>query len=218
MNFIDWLKKISGCQEDIWKNKYNELVKNLQPTPIVVVPEWLDQSQYPYLPYLSLEEGKVKLDDPKEIYASNILLYNIASQWKDLSLNAKLLAIWKFVGDALQYRYDVSEDWQFPITTYYSKFGDCEDGTILFVELCRLAGISADSVFNVCGWFYKTTTEKFGHSYPIAKMEDGQWYIFETTVHPAPTVPKLFRGSNYTGEWGLANWFMYGRIKGGIQI
>ncbi len=89
----------------------------------------------------------------------------------------------------------------------------CEDGTILFVTLARIAGVPADKVFNALGWFYSADgRSKFGHSFPIAQMTDGKWYIFESTLDVVPKFPKLFKGSNYDAAWGVHNWKYDGQI------
>jgi len=133
-------------------------------------------------------------------------------KWKTMSLNKKLMSIWAYVILRVSYRFDDGEAWQYPTTTYYRRFGDCEDTTVLFVILCRLANVPADSVFNACGYYY-SSTGKFGHSYPIAKMEDGKWYVFETTLTSVPTHPKSFKDNEtYGAEWGVANWLYQGKI------
>jgi transglutaminase-like putative cysteine protease len=230
VTFQDLFKTILGFQETYWKNLYilagqkiielnNQLIElqNQNQGDDSVKPSWLDMTVYPYKPYCVIEEGKYTLDDPRDIYSDSTTLKAIVTGWNKLPVNQRLMAVWNYVIDALTYAYDISEDWQFPIITYYRKQGDCEDGTILFIELCKLAGIKADSVFNCCGWYHEGTN-KYGHSYPIAKMEDDLWYIFETTIDNHPTSPKLFKGSNYDASWGVCNWKYYGKIQGGDQV
>jgi len=94
---------------------------------------------------------------------------------------------------------------------------NCEDGTILFLTLARISGIKADSIFNACGWFYTNDGRKFGHSFPIAKMSDGKWYVFETTLDFIPSKPMLFKGSNYSADWGVHNWKFGGMIKNKVN-
>jgi transglutaminase-like putative cysteine protease len=239
MDIFSWFRKTFGCNVDYYIDLYNaassknselsdeidslnEKIQILQQQidnqeNDAMKPTWLDTSQYPYEPYIVIQEGSTTFTDPRDIYAESRTLASIVSKWKTLPLNQKLMKIWGFVIDALTYRYDVNENWQFPIVTYYMKLGDCEDGTILFVTLCHLAGIKADKVFNACGWFTQGTN-KYGHSFPIAQMEDGKWYIFETTIDNHPSVPMLFYGSNYDASWGVCNWTYYGKIIGGDQI
>jgi len=197
------------------QNEIDELNKQLEGDNMAR-PIWLT-NDYPYKPFISIEEGKITLSDPRDIYAESITLTDIVKKWKNLPLNQRLQYIWYYVIDALTYAYDVNEDWQFSQVTINRQKGDCEDGTILFITLCKTAGIKSDSVFNACGW-YTEGNNKYGHSFPIAKMEDGQWYIFESTLDFKPTNPKLFKGSNYDASWGLCNWKYYGKINGGDQI
>ncbi len=238
MGFVKWLLNVLGCREDLFKQLYvnsldiideirdeNKLLKKqLEEYKIwedeemyIKAPSWLDTSIFPYKPFVSIEEGKFHLDDPRDIYTSSRTLAKIARKWRKIPYDQRLMTIWYFVIDALKYAYDVYEDWQFPQVTYYRKYGDCEDGTILFVTLCRLAGIHCDKVFNACG-YYKSGSTKYGHSFPIAQMSDGKWYIFETTLDWHPRSPILFKGSNYDASWGLCNWAYYGKIKNGDQI
>jgi len=146
-------------------------------------------------------------------------LYKYRFIWETKSHDQKLVDIWRFVIKQVTYVFDKVESWQFPVETLARARGDCEDSTILFVALARAAGIPEDSVFNACGW-WNMNDQKIGHSWPIAKMEDGKWYIFESTldVEPKPTIPKLFKGSPYKAEWGLANWVFSGAIKDGQPI
>jgi transglutaminase-like putative cysteine protease len=181
-------------------------------------PSWLDTSTYPYIPNIMIAEWTGQLSDPREIYASNQLIKNlVVNGTKGMNNDQKLLWIWQYVVNALSYAYDVNDDWQFPIVTYYRKEGDCEDGTILFVEMCRWANIPADSYFNACGYFTEQGV-KNGHSFPIAKMSDGKFYVFESTLDGTVTSPKLFMGSPYDSSWGLCNFKYCGIIKNGNQI
>jgi len=179
-------------------------------------PDWLDDSQLPYEPLIEIEGEKIKLL-PQDIYMECRTLREKALKWRELPLNERLWEIWKFVIVSLKYKYDKEENWLPPIVSLVRGWGDCEDGTILFITLARLAHIDSDKVFNACGWYHEDS-QKFGHSYPIAKMEDEKWYIFETTLDSIPGSPKLFEGSNYTADWGVANWQYAGVIKDGNQI
>jgi hypothetical protein len=238
MGIREWLLSILGCEEGLWKGKYTDcstqldkalndmlsLKSQVEELKLQLIkddskkPDWLDLTQYVYTPKVAIAEGLVELYDPCEIYASNEVLYGICQgNLKNKTLDEKLMWIWYWVIDALTYMYDVNEDWQFPIVTYFKEKGDCEDGTILFVEMCKQASIKADYVFNCCGWYHQGA-DKFGHSFPIAKMEDGKFYIFETTLDAKPAAPKLFKGSNYDASWGLCNWKFKGKIIGGDQV
>lgn len=181
-------------------------------------PKWLDQSRKSYQPRREILRRNGKLDivvySPKDLYVPTPTLVDLVykNKWHELEHDEKLMKIWAFVIRRLKYQYDRFEDWRHPVISYNYRKGDCEDGTILFVTLCRIAGVPADSVFNACGWFH-TDKGKFGHSFPIAKMENGKWYVFETTIDVVLPSPVLFKGSRYNAEWGVHNWKFDGRIK-----
>ena len=231
MGFREWLLNVLGCREQYWHDQYdmiyeginrkdeiiaelNAKIKELEEQNNIddsVIPKWLDSSQIPYEPVIETEGENVVLK-PQDIYMETASIRDIAFGWRGLSTDQKLLNIWKFVINALTYAYDKDDNWQPPIVTFARKKGDCEDGTILFIALCRVAHVRAESIFNACGLY----DGKYGHSYPVAKMSDGKWYIFETTLDNVPAAPKLFKGSNYTADWGYANWKYAG--KGPIQV
>lgn len=188
--------------------------------PHVPSPQWLDDSKQAYSPpvrYLSTT-GKPYTTSLKQqdIYTPSKVLDDLVTSegWRRLSHNKRLKEIWYFVIDRLKYAYDFGDAWQYPQTTYYRRWGDCEDGTVLFITLCKIAGIPADSVFNACGYF-DDGNNKFGHSYPVAQMEDGLWYVFETTINNKPKHPIRWKDSPYYAEWGLANHIYQGKLKDG---
>ena len=188
------------------------------PEDITLAPDWLEEGAA-YIPRKRSDTKsmgiKTILLDPRDFYVPFPSLVDIVKKtvWSSLKHDEKLLAIWGWVIMAINYEFDNDEDWRFAPESLQLKTGDCEDGTILFVSLCRIAGIPADSIFNACGWFTQPNGTKFGHSYPIAKMEDGKWYVFETTIDFVPSLPKRFLGSSYTADWGVANWKFTGGIK-----
>lgn len=237
MGLIEFLRNIfcKECREErdffktaykSTKESYDELLKlqieklttKMDPPPV-----WLDRGKNPYKPSIQyFENGKLRnvSIDYNDIYALSDSLDELVmiNHWSDLELDEKLKAIWKYIIQKISYAYDKGEAWQYPTTTYYRRRGDCEDGTILFVTLCHLADISDGDVFNACGWWTMSDGTKIGHSFPIAKMSDGMWYVFETTIDVVPPSPKLFKGSNYTADWGVANMYYKGMIKNGNQV
>jgi len=202
------------------ENKRLNLLLNPPETP---KPLWLDDRKTPYQPKVQVVAQFGGLEevimDSKDIYTTSPTLENIVEQkkWRELPLNQKFNAIWDFVCRRVSYTYDNKEAWNFPQTTYWREKGDCEDSTILFVTLCRLAGVPSDRVFNALGWF-KKGREEYGHSWAICKLDNDEWYIFETTLVTRGT-PKKFKGDdNYFADWGVANWSIQGEIIGGNQI
>ena len=240
MGFLDWLCKpqlqeIGQLKAEVTNQKnlnqsladkltetmnlciqYKAQLEKLSQKPFPPKPIWLVDG-FVYKPKINCETQTIDLTNPADIYLPTSELRDIVDSngWKTLPLDQRFVAIWKFTIDALVYSYDKPENWQFPIVTLLRRKGDCEDGTILFVTLCMLADIPADCVFNALGWFKDSSGNKFGHSYPIGKMSDGKWYIFETTIDFYPSKPLLFKGSNYDASWGCQNWAYFGAIKDG---
>ncbi len=196
----------------------------------VSVPKFLDQSKLPYVPVIQYldEHGKlnsVEITNPRDLYP----LYDFAKRiLKEQGIETatkytKLMAIWNWVVSkkVLVYISDYGDNWQPAVLTYYRKEGDCEDGTILFIILCRAANIRADEVFNAVG------PCSFGyHSYPIAYINEADcieakadkskvgWYVFETTLDYEQTSPSALKDSKtyFIDTGGLQNWKFAGQI------
>jgi len=201
--------------------KLEEANKEKEP---IVKPEFLDDS-LSYMPVVRIaaKDGDATIElMPNDIYSSNAAVDRIVAtkQWQTLyKTNKKECAkkIWHYVIDRLKYNYDKEEDWRTSQITITLRKGDCEDGTILFVDLCRATGFTPDEVFNACGHFTQNG-ESFGHSYPILNYGEG-WFIYETTYDSMkPDEPLRFKGSNYIGDWGLANDKWYGNLSFPYQI
>lgn len=193
------------------RNRVEELKLKLEPDTSTA-PSWLDPEKGNHKPsILILEKDKTYWAQIglKDIYSPSASLEELVNQkkWRELPLNQKFMEIWKHVTNHLNYRYDQLESWEYPTTTHYRRYGDCEDGTIYFVTLCRLANVPADRVFNAVG-----KMSSIGHSWPIVKMEDDKWYIMESTLNYT-THPKPFKGSDYKAVWGVYNW----KFSGGID-
>jgi hypothetical protein len=221
---IDVLNKVmDGANKSIIE--LNNTIKLLKEPTHADKPVWIDDKGDVYKPNIVIvakgSTYNVQID-PLDIYASCPTLEKIVSDYglDKLSTDQKLYQIWSFVTDRCDYEYDANDSWEFPTTTYYRRKGDCEDTTVLFVELCRLSGIKSDCVFNVTGWWHMSDGSLVGHSYPIALCDDGKWYVYETTITSINSSykPILFKGSNYTADWGCSNWEWKGRINGQNQI
>lgn len=175
-----------------------------------------------YSPNIQVEGEDVMVTNPPDIYTRSDLLarkLNL-SDVKRLPKYAKVVKVWEYVINSLTYSFDKTDNWQFHPTTIMRKKGDCEDGTILFLDACRMVGIPASQAFNAVG------NTSFGyHSYPIVWFEDADlvgtpiegtgkgWYIFETTIDFIPDKPKRFISSQYWCEGGLQNWLYFGAVK-----
>lgn len=219
MNFLDWLRGVicKPCEDTTpYKQRINELENSIvKLTPIHDDPDWLEQSQDPYDGQIELTEALVRPKDARDYYAYSEAQQQRWEQFRGASDSITLNNIWQYIGNFLTYSSDRDEDWQTPIETENRQAGDCEDGTILFVTIANALGIT--DCYNACG-VYTNQQEKFGHSFPIAKLGD-KWYVFETTEHPwQGHSPVLLQGSNYDCSYGLSNSFFKGKLKSGTQI
>ena len=222
---VELTDRIKQLEEDL--NKKSEEIEKLKQLMLseeeVEPPEWLDTTRSSYQPKreILLKDGRVErvAYKPCDLYVVTPTIRKIVldNKWHLLNHDEKLMKIWEYVIKHISYQYDWLEDWRYAIITNNYKRGDCEDSSILFVTLCRATGIPANKVFNACGWYY-TSKGKFGHSFPIAQMEDGKWYVFESTLDFVPSKPKLFKGSNYSADWGVHNWRFDGRIKSEYKV
>lgn len=226
---LEELKRLRDSHDLNLENEIKELEERIKQ-----LSEIEPQEEIPYPDWLSLEPvfiPKIRLDakdgvqvvrlNPLDPYTSSYAVKELAKRHNLKTLykedkKACAYAIWKIVIGALTYEYDKEEDWRPSYVTIRYTHGDCEDGTILFVDLAREAGFRPDEVFNACGWV-STTSGKFGHSFPILNYGEG-WNIYESTLDRVPTAPMPFKGSNYSADWGLTNWEWFGKIKDTLQI
>jgi len=226
---IKRLNEVLKKQEKSYKSKINALERKIralesesQEHDDVKAPKWLNTDVLPYQPLIqvleksgsSVSKHYVKIR-PQDLYVCSPSLVKLVKdmKWRELEHDKKLRSIWIYIITNYHYAFDESENWQYPVTTFFRREGDCEDTTTLFVTLCKIAGVPADKVFNATGWFYPKTGGRIGHSFPIAQMSDGKWYVFESTLTSIPMNPKLFKGSEYDASWGVSNWKFAGRIK-----
>jgi hypothetical protein len=183
-----------------------------------VRPEYIGTG-FCYRPNIKVETEDISVPNPPDIYVRSDLLNRSlgVSSLRKLAKYQKVVKVWAFVIQALKYKYDVGDNWQVHPITIFRKLGDCEDGTILFVDACRACGISASEVFNSVG------NTSFGyHSYPIIWFDSDEikgtpiegsgpgFYIFETTLDYVPDKPKKLNGSPYWVEGGIQNWLYFG--------
>ena len=220
-----------GYQEIIDKQKglielYKQTLSVIKDKKIVVPkPDFLnDNPAYaPRVTIATISGEKMVALRPEDIYTSAKIIIDIVNDkgWRVLYLSDKKKCaqeIWKYVCDCLTYEYDKDEDWRFSPVTLKLGRGDCEDGTILFLDLARESGFGPDEVFNATGWVTVNEDTKYGHSFPILKYGEG-WKIYETTLPRVVSAPKTFKGSKYDCSWGLGNWYFSGKLKSGeMQI
>jgi len=142
------------------------------------------------------------------------VLFN--SEIKDCkTFDEKVIKLREVVTSIVKYEFDVlansktGENWRLPVETYYGRIGDCEDSTTLWVTACNLCGLPSDRYFNATG-MYNKLGQDIGHSWGIARFDDGKWYVIETTSN---TSIKQFIGSDYRCKGiisGLSNQDFYG--------
>lgn len=68
----------------------------------------------------------------------------------------------------------VPEYWQNVEETIKKRTGDCEDGAILILTLCRLAGIPSNRIFLRCG-----DVVGGGHAYVVYRANNGKLYTLD---------------------------------------
>jgi hypothetical protein len=138
------------------------------------------------------------------------------------TFDEKVVKLRDVIKNRVTYKHDVNksgtstgENWRLPTDTFYGKIGDCEDTTILWVTACHICGIPADRVFNGTG-HYKHPTGWIGHSFGLAKFDDGNWRVRETTSKRQPLLFKNNKEYKITANNilnGLSNWAMSGKGK-----
>lgn len=181
-------------------------------------PDFIDDTKNAYKARVNLEEEVIMINqryiyDPELLLKDFVIEKNIRAKPK----NQKLMTNWDYTIKALTYKYDVIDYWQLALFTLLRGRGDCEDGSVVFVTLCKLSGIRADEIFNAIG------PTRFGyHSYPIVKFDadeilktDGKnWYICESTLDiPVERPLKLLNSEYWIDEGGIANWQFEGQVN-----
>ena len=190
-------------------------------------PAFIDYTNHAYLPniqvlYPNQIVDSITVFNPCDIYTRSGLLNRSldVNGIRKLPKYQKLMKVWEFVVKALVYQNDFQDNWQFSPATILRKKGDCEDGTITFIDAARAVGLSATDVFNQVG-----DTDFGYHSYPIAYLSAADiagticektgegFYIFESTLDFLPAGPQKLNGSVYYCDGGVANWTYQGKIK-----
>jgi len=114
-------------------------------------------------------------------------MQEIANQFISLSNDEKAFALLKWVHWWVTYKRDplrkkMPEYWQNAYETFKDKEGDCEDGAILLLKLCRLAGIPAFRIKLVGGDVESPTDvdKDVGHCYCIYLSEKyNRWFTLD---------------------------------------
>lgn len=213
-------------------NEYKELkdsIENPEDTNEYTAPDFLDTTKFPYLPnwLIYYYDDGIKTKNvnftPSKFYKiwSDEMYHYFRDGIKGLTkFDSIVTKLRDLVYDKRQYELDVTktakagENWRPGFETFYGGIGDCEDSTILWITACNICGINPERVFNATGHL-KMGSNSYGHSYGVAKFDDGHWYVIETTSKRKPI--KLI-GSDYTITKdsmlnGLTNWKFSGKSK-----
>jgi len=209
------------------KSSYEKLLNNNKHyTPNnenIKVPSIIDLTGYPYLPYWKIyyykngiESKKVRFTPSKFYKVWSDEMFNFfKNNTKGLTkFDSVVVKLRDLINDMNTYESDINtnlkigENWRIPTETFYSEIGDCEDTTILWVTACKILGLSPERVFNATGYY-----KDIGHSFGIAKFDDGYWYVIETT---SKLNPIRLKDSDYRIKGslnGLTNWKFSGVAK-----
>ena len=224
--------------ESMQKTK-NEILEELtslkHEDPDFETPDFLDTSKLPYLPFAKFyywdrrrnRAAKVtKRFTPSKFYRmwTDDMYTFFRNAVKDCkTFDEKVVKLRNVIVNRTKYESDLGinsdgkvragENWHMPLTTYYSKIGDCDSSTILWVTACHICGLPADRIFNATG-VYKHVTRWIGHSWGVAKFDDGSWRVIENTSKRNPILFKNNKQYEIRGFLGgLSNWNLSGQSK-----
>ena len=105
-----------------------------------------------------------------------------------ISPKKRVLSIWKTVADRCTYQhdhseYDQSEVWKTSDETWFERQGDCEDTSILLVDLLISAGFDARVAI---GW-----NGNIGqHAWVVVQVE-GEQFVIESTLQESPSMADM---------------------------
>ena len=108
----------------------------------------------------------------------------------------------RYIGDHLAW--NVPEYWQTARQTYDLKRGDCEDGAILLLTLCRLAGVPSNKIFLQCGYMKNGG----GHAYVKYFGNNGVRYFLDWSYYyDKRRIPnhKTIDDKRYGAVWWFGN-------------
>jgi len=144
--------------------------------------------------------GKINVD-VKSVFMYNYGISCFAKTLtKDCKTNdAKAYKIWQWVTKNIVYKSDfklhnIKEYWQTPDETYISRFGDCEDASILMIRMWLDAGIPAYQC-KLCAGYVDVNGKAVGHAYPIYLKEHTDKWIIMDWCYWQHKVPARWRAS-----------------------
>ena len=202
---------VHSCLDSNWVNRiYYWIVDRLNGSNLINLTYWL--APQIASPLRALEE------------------YVIYRKWKEMDQDKAVIEILKYVHANCKYIGDhekdkVADRWQVADETFLEKSGDCEDGAVLILVLCRLAGIpytrirlAASHVANPYNGMMA------GHAYVKYKPEfkatgdDDTWVVLDWCWfydHRAIGWRSKFKNLNtYREAWFEVNdWRYYGKYN-----
>ncbi len=111
------------------------------------------------------DKGKTIFRDPRTYFSPNSHILE-AVNLKGETEEETVLNVLKHVISRLSYLSDKGEMWKTPEQTYQEKYGDCEDGALLIVQLCLLNGVAPYRIKVYAGWTKENDdSEKVGHAW-----------------------------------------------------
>ena len=213
-------------------NTINEELESYKkiPVPYTIPIDIIDTTKFGYLPSTLIyyyANGKVATKSVAvtagkfyRMWTDEMYVFFRTATENCKTFDETVVKLRDIIKNKVTYQYDVTkngtagENWRLPTETFYGGIGDCEDTTSLWVTACNICGLPADRIFNITG-FLNRFGKDMGHSFGGAKMDDGKWYIVETTAKKKPVE---FIGSDYRIPLnkminGLSNWAMSGKSK-----
>lgn len=171
------------------------------------------------------------LDVRRFVWADDVVLKSFLKTCPDreiqearaaTTVDAAAWAIQKWTARAIRYVGDESigspEFWLFPAETLVRRKGDCEDGAILTVSLCRALGIP-DARIRVAAGLVSAGSgaDSGGHAWATLRREcDDEWVALDWCYLPDPETPvagkiPLKARTEYFG--GGQVWFSFHDLK-----
>jgi len=222
-------------QFELMQNLKNDLLEELETykkvdVPFTVPTDIIDTNSFAYLPNtliyyynsatkkIATKSVPVTVSKFYRMWTDEMYLFFRDSIKDCKTFDEKVVKLRDVIKSIVDYKFDLSgnglsagENWRMPTETFYGGIGDCEDTTSLWVTACHICGLPADRIFNATGE-YKAPAGFIGHSYGLAKLDNGEWWVIETTS----TRPKqkLLGSKEYFIRGtlnGLSNWEMSGK-------
>jgi len=230
----NWLKKILGCNEEYWRNNYQNMVREYEkfreqlPEPNPKEKFWNEKYPQQVIVYTGRfipEFGNYSLD-VRNFYTNENAkeLVEIVKDWIGLEDDEKAMKCQKWVIDNIKYvsdktQYGINEYWCYPSEILKTKKGDCDDGAILMANLMLASGIPYWKIRLTAGWVGTDIEKQEGHAYVTYFCDDLDYWVAmdwcyypETT--PVNTRPDYKDSQIYHNVW--FSWNKYYAFSKGV--